>query len=73
MTHHNVLETNRFPCGYPLSGPRHYPVLVHVVVMPDDLVDGHGDAELDESTVRIVFTRFLDQLGRLYQAYQLML
>ena len=74
MTHHSVLETNSFPCGYPLmplrqpvSGAGNYPVFfVHAVALHDDVVDGHGgapigDAELDESTAGVVGTRFLDQ------------
>ena len=34
---------------------------MHNVARFDDLVDGHGDAELDESTAGVVGTRFLDQ------------
>ena len=32
-----------------------------IVARLDDLVDGHGDAELDESNAGVVGTRFLDQ------------
>ena len=32
-----------------------------IVARLDGLVDGHGEAELDESTAGVVDTRFLDQ------------